>query len=629
MLMSIIYAVAVFATVIAASWSLSHSREGKLVDGEIFLSVNETGKRAMPEWLMALCVAATAGVVNYFATRAAMPFVVIFLLVMVGLYALTVAWWEREGSEVSELVIFMLLIALLFFPMMACSFALASFFESAFVSTVVIMIPFWVLIVALGRIICNFYYFRKEVNEENGAEEKVVKRWRLLGRIAFGFFLVLLVASVVMAATGCFAWASALASQSVAQEQTEEPAGPTAEELEAIENLTVEKVTPAELEQLTVNKYSGISWLLLDSSLSPNDKARTEKTGFSDALTFGFGAKEDDTMFAELQEEILCNPVYGVTVVNAIKDKTIGGSTIGSFNPWMGEMIALNDQYGVSYWLEKDAEGDFYVTEEYRCYAATLCTWLERLIPQGIQARPTVENWCLNPAAANNDRKGAVADYQYTKDAFILAYVGKNEGAGTGSVAGSGASQTDGLFVIGFNIHDKRPEFYGIEPEPTPTPAPTPTPEPTPTPTPTPEPTPTPTPTPTPDPPYNKDPNLAPKENTEPNDDKGPGTSTNNGPGATTSTADQPTNSDHGTYTEYRESIDELNNTNQTQKTGSDPSTPSTPSGGAAVDNNGDAGTSTSAPINTPTPVTPPATDANTGETISTNPGEAWGGPTD
>ncbi len=627
MLMSIIYVVTVFATVIAGSWSLSHNREGNLIDGEMYLSAVETGKRVMPEWLTALCIAVAAGFVNYFTTRVAMPFVVIFLLVMVGLYALTVAWWEREGSEVSELVIFMLLIALLFFPMMACSFALASFFESAFVSTVIIMIPFWVLIVALGRIICNFYYFRKEVNEENGAEEKVVKRWRLLGRIAFVFFLALFVVSVVMGATGCFAWASALASQSVAQEQMEEP---TEEELEAIEALTVSKVTPEELERLTVDKYATVDWRLLDSSLSPCDRARTETTGFSDALTFGFEASDDTARFAELEAEILRNPVYGVTVVNAIKDKEIGGQTIGSFNPWMGEMVRLNDQYGVSYWLDKEGES-FYVSMEYRCYAATLCTWLERLVIQGVQARPTIENWCLNPAAANNDRKGVPASYQYTKDALVLAYVGKNEGIGTDGSKSSGT--TDGLFVIGFNIHDKRPEFYGEtpEPEPTSTPTPTPKPTPTPTPTPTPEPTPTPTPTPTPNPPYNKDPNLAPKENTEPNDDKGPGTSTNNGPGATTSTADQPTNSDHGTYTEYRESIDELNNTNQTQKTGSDPSTPSTPkpTTDTTVDNNGDTGTSTSAPINTPTPVTPPATDANTGETISTNPGEAWGGPTD
>ncbi len=284
---------------------------------------------------------------------------------------------------------------------------------------------------------------------------------------------------------------------------------------EAINNLTVEKVTPEQLEELTVQKYEAVSKELLDSSLSTNDRARTSQTGFSDALTFGFSATDDTERLSELEEEILRNPVYGLTVVNAIKDKKIGDQTIGSFNPWMEEMVKENEtvdeegDYGLSHWLESENKV-FYVSNGYRCYAATLCTWLERLVCQGVQARPTIENWCLNASAENNEREGIKALYQYTKDALVFSYVGKDEGAGNGT-GDDGSStnnqkKTDGLFVIGFNIHDKRPEFYGKDTPTTPKVVPekksesttpkTPTPTPEPTPTPSPEPTPTPEPTP-------------------------------------------------------------------------------------------------------------------------------------
>ena len=406
---------------------------------------------------------------------------------------------------------------------------------------------------------------------------------------------------------------------------SKQAAASSAEVKEAQTTLTVQKLTPEQLEKLTASKYSKVSQVMLESSLSSHDKQRTESTGFSDALTYGFKGSDDASKFAELEEEILRNPVYGVTVVNSIKDKKIGDKRIGDFNPWMDEFVALNDKNGVSYWCEYRGSDTktIYVTDEYRVYAATLCTWLERLVPQGIHAWPTVENWCLNAAAANNDRKGEPASYQYTKDALILSYVGKNQ---------VGADAGTGLFVIGFNVHDKRPEFYGGTPEqPMPSNPPSVTPDnpdnpnpPTPNP-PSPDP-------PTPDPPvvYDKDPNKAPKENTEPNDDPGPGPSTNNGVGATESTADQPTNSNHMTYEEYQNEVNNLAETNRSQQTGSSSSTPSTqPSAGTKVDNNGDTGTSTSAPINNPTPVAPTATEADTGEKIDATPGEAWGGPSD
>ena len=405
----------------------------------------------------------------------------------------------------------------------------------------------------------------------------------------------------------------------------------------AIDALTVEKVSPEKLEELMTTKYKDVSWVLLQSSLSTHDRSRTEATGFSDALTYGFSAKDDASRFREIQEEILRNPVYGVTVVNALRDKKIGDTTIESFNPWMKEMADLNEQYGVSYWLETKRD-EFYVTKEYRIYAATLCTWLERLVSLGTQTRQTTENWCLNPAAKNNDRKGIKADYQYAKEALVFAYVGKNGAGSGGKGSTSPGDGSESLLVIGFNIHDKRPEFYGDPKNPVKTSTVPPTTPTTPT---TPKggnppkgntPPDTPPDNPPDDPDYTKDPNEAPATNTEPNDDSGPGPSTNTGEGSSVSSEDQSTNStSYESYEEYENDVAELVEINENQSTGSDDSTPSTPAptSDTTVDNNGDSGTDTSAPINEPTPVTPPATEAETGEPISNSPGEAWEGPAD
>ena len=262
--------------------------------------------------------------------------------------------------------------------------------------------------------------------------------------------LVLVVVLVVLSLAGC--------------------GGPSVEAVENAydqQNLSVQKLTQEDLEKLTLTKYKDIQETLLDSSLSPKDKERTSKTGMSDALTFGFESKDTTKMFKKLETEILRNPVYGVAVANAIKDKKIGNQKISDLNPWITEMVQKNEK-GVFVWCEYRGNDTkvIYVTEEYRCYAATLCTFLERLVEQGVQSHQTIENWCLNSAAKNNDRAGIMAEYQYKKDAFVLAYIPKSE---------AGKKDAKGLFVIGFNVHDKRPEFFDKEDPPEVVNVPTPT----------------------------------------------------------------------------------------------------------------------------------------------------------
>ena len=380
-------------------------------------------------------------------------------------------------------------------------------------------------------------------------------------------------------------------------EKTTEATMSSQELEEAIEDLhKLSAMTPEELEELTVRKYSGISKEMLLSSLTPCDKARTDAAGFSDALTFPYEGKTDEKRFAELEEEILRNPVVGVAYANAIRDKKLGGTTFGEISPWMNEMVNKFEKDGNCVWCEYGGGGTdstICVNAQYRQYAARLCSLMERFILQGVQAKPVVEHWPLNDTVENNLRAGvkSTEEYEKPRDALILAYVTK-------------AGHT--LFVMGSNIHDKRPEFYGEDkpetpnkpksdtpsggstPKTTPTPTTTPGPSPTtPKPTTVPSPTTTPKPT-TPNPTYNKDKSLS--DNSGKNDDPGPGPDTNNGVGATESRAGRPSNSDHMSPTQYEQTIQNLIDVNASQKTGKDDSTPSSYGGSnTTVDNNGAA----------------------------------------
>ena len=637
-----------------------------------FADVDEHG------WCMAVFLGVVVAIINFFISKLTyntLFLAPIMMIVMVVIMFFLMSWWAKSGSEVAEMIPFILLVLILWPVLKATAWATSALFQNYFWASLMVLIPSLLVVAAIGFFIIDYFYFRYrelDVVDKNEADlkaidrnEEAASRHHGLGILAIIVTTLILVCMLVK----CLPWSyfgaptyseSAIEitpEKTIIEEQIpadtgesesivvlEEPVNMSQEEKEAVRCLTVEKVSPKQLEKMTLEKYQYVSQLLLEYSLSSNDKSRVEATGFSDALTYGFESKEDAGKFTELETEILRNPVYCVTVVNALKDKTIGGKTIKSFNPWMTEMSEKNKN-GVSYWLEyRDESGAIYVTDEYRQYAATLCTWLERLINYGVQTRQTTENWCLNNSALNNERAGIKASYQYAKEALILAYVGKNEG---------GNKEAQGLLAIGFNIHDKRPEFYGgtpenptvyrppLNPTPVPQPTPEPTPQPTPEPTPTPMPEPTPEPTPTP-PPYNKDKTKGTQgEIVAPNDDPGPGPDTNNGVGATESTKDQPENSNHyDSYEQYKENMEELEKINKEQKTGKDDNTPSTSKEEAAkqltgdstapvtVDNNGDKGTGYGS-IDKPTEVTEPAKAADTGESISDSPGGAWGGPLD
>lgn len=385
-------------------------------------------------WIAGAIAGVALAFINYFTGKITLSTIWlawVFLVIVVVGYVLLAWWWKnQEGCEVSEGICFFLISMAPFLTMKALVGIVTAPWKNVFLTRLFCTLPILLVLAELVFMIISAIQVR-------GGGQKL--KW-----IVSGVALVLVVLFITAGLTGC-GTTNTKATEKIYENQ-------------AVESLTVRKLTPEDLEKLTLAKYKDIPETLLDSSLSPHDKKRVSDTGFSDALTYGFSSKESSKIFHELEEEILRNPVYGVTVANALCSKKIGDQAIGDFNGWMNEMVQKNSK-GVFVWCEyRDNDSKtIYVTEEYRCYAATLCTFLERLVEQGVQTRQTAENWCLNSAAKNNDRAGIKADYQYKKEAFILAYIGKNE---------VGDENPKGLLVIGFNIHDKRPEFFTEEDKP-------------------------------------------------------------------------------------------------------------------------------------------------------------------
>ena len=300
----------------------------------------------------------------------------------------------------------------------------------------------------------------------------------------------------------------------------------------ASDSLTEEEINAAKAD-LTVDldseilqaAFPNVSREFLRSSMPSENKARVAAAGFSSAITYPFSgaSQKDDQSYSdevirswwetELTEELLRNPVYGVAVARALSEsKFSDGSTLLDINPWLGEFVQKYDAafqdggLGNGYFLTKEtADGPILVTEEYRKYAVGVRWLLDRFVIKGVSRLYAEKHWGLRPA---NDLqpsriKAEAFEEPEDRDALVVSFLTK-----------SGKD----VLIIGFNVHDKRPEIPGERPKPVPeetpqetpqetTPTPKrpkkphkdpeptkPTPEPT-TPTPTPETTPTPTPT--------------------------------------------------------------------------------------------------------------------------------------
>ena len=283
------------------------------------------------------------------------------------------------------------------------------------------------------------------------------------------FQKILATMAVVMLLVGIVAWAKntyftsnkeAIASDSLTEEELKS----------AKADLTVD--LDSEILQAA---YPEVSREFLYSSMPVNNEDRVAAAGFSSALVYPFSgvsqkdgqSYSDETVRTwwetELTEELLRNPVYGAAVARALSEsKFSDGSTLLDLNPWLGEFVQeydaafQGDGKGNGHFLTKEtADGPILVTEEYRRYAVGTRWLLDRFVIKGVNKLYAEKHWGLRPA---NDLqpsriKAEAFEEPEDRDALVVSFLTKS---------GKNA------LIIGFNVHDKRPEIPGSRPKPVP-----------------------------------------------------------------------------------------------------------------------------------------------------------------
>lgn len=283
------------------------------------------------------------------------------------------------------------------------------------------------------------------------------------------FQKILATMAVVMLLVGIVAWAKntyftsskeAIASDSLTEEELRQ----------AKADLTVDLDS-----EVLDSAFPGVSREFLYSSMPSENEARVAAAGFSSALSYPFsGASQKDGQVysgetvqgwwqSELTEELLRNPVYGAAVARALSEsKFSDGSTLLDLNPWLGEFVQKydaafqGDGKGNGYFLTKEtADGPILVSDEYRRYAVGTRWLLDRFVIKGVSRLYAEKHWGLRPA---NDLqpsriKAEAFEEPEDRDALVASFLTK-----------SGKN----VLIIGFNVHDKRPEIPGSKPKPVP-----------------------------------------------------------------------------------------------------------------------------------------------------------------
>ena len=250
----------------------------------------------------------------------------------------------------------------------------------------------------------------------------------------------------------------------------------------ASDSLTEEELKSAKAD-LTVDldsevlqaAFPNVSREFLYSSMPSENETRVAAAGFSSALVYPFSSviQQDGQSYSdevvrmwwesELTEELLRNPVYGVAVARALSEsKFSDGSTLLDLNPWLAEFVQKYDAafqdggLGNGYFLTKEvADGPILVSDEYRKYAVGTRWLLDRFVVKGISRLYAEKHWGLRPAndLQSSRIKAEAFEEPEDRDSLVVSFLTKS---------GKNA------LIIGFNVHDKRPEIPGSRPKPVP-----------------------------------------------------------------------------------------------------------------------------------------------------------------
>ena len=213
--------------------------------------------------------------------------------------------------------------------------------------------------------------------------------------------------------------------------------------------------------------YPELSREFCDNSMPDKAAERVAGAGFSDALSTPFtvthgtkdGEKYSDeelsVMSKEFRQEVLTNPVCTHAVLTVLTGITVSdGTSIVQINTWMPDRLNEYSQFmkegiGNQAYLREE-NGVLYANDrQIKVGVATL--WLlDRFVNQKVQLVTTNHHYPLSLENSNSAKLTTFtkADYEFTRDAMVLAYVNK---AGTE------------IFRVGINTHDKRPELIKVK----------------------------------------------------------------------------------------------------------------------------------------------------------------------
>lgn len=213
--------------------------------------------------------------------------------------------------------------------------------------------------------------------------------------------------------------------------------------------------------------YPELSREFCDNSMPNKAAERVAGSGFSDALSTPFsvthGTKDGEkyseeelvVMDNETRQEVLTNPPVTQSLLDVFANVTLSdGTTLPQINNWI-----TNSRNEYSQFMKEGIGNQAYLREENgKLYAndrqikdGVGALWLyDRLVNQGVQLVTTNHHYPLSLANSNSAKLTTFerADYEFTRDAMVLAYVNK---AGTE------------VFKIGINVHDKRPELIKVK----------------------------------------------------------------------------------------------------------------------------------------------------------------------
>ena len=213
--------------------------------------------------------------------------------------------------------------------------------------------------------------------------------------------------------------------------------------------------------------YPELSREFCDNSMPNKAAERVAGSGFSDALSTPFsvthGTKDGEkyseeelvVMDNETRQEVLTNPPVTQSLLDAFANVTLSdGTTLPQINSWI-----TNSRNEYSQFMKEGIGNQAYLREENGVLYANDrqikvgvgALWIyDRLVNQGVQVVTTNHHYPLSLANSNSAKLTTFerADYEFTRDAIVLAYVNK---AGTE------------VFKIGINVHDKRPELIKVK----------------------------------------------------------------------------------------------------------------------------------------------------------------------